>query len=169
MRRFALILLLWPGFVAADEFQQLTGDEILMALAGKKLDYGEGITQTFDSNMQTQYFSGRPSSGRWAVRDDRYKLIEFCVDGKRTTRLFDLENDPHETKDLAGQKDMWETQLKMRILLEASAKQYNDRDSAAPHIKAMSEEFWTTYRKNSKSTSCHPPSSETSADKSPKN
>ena len=53
MRRFALILLLWPGFVAADEFQQLTGDEILMALAGKKLDYGEGITQTFDSNMQT--------------------------------------------------------------------------------------------------------------------
>ncbi len=72
MRRFALILLIWPGILTAEEFQRLNGDEILMALADKKLDYGEGVTQTFDSNMLTQYFSGRPSAGRWAVRDDRY-------------------------------------------------------------------------------------------------
>ncbi len=72
MRRFALILLLLPGIVAAEGFQKLAGDEILKALSGKKLDYGEGVTQTFDENMLTQYFSGRPSSGRWAVRGDRY-------------------------------------------------------------------------------------------------
>ena len=72
MRRFALILMLWPGFLAAEEFRQLSGNEILVALTGKKLDYGEGAWQTFDASMLTQYFSGRPSSGRWNVRDDRY-------------------------------------------------------------------------------------------------
>ncbi|MEX0309013.1 MAG: hypothetical protein AB3N17_02080 [Tateyamaria sp.] len=72
MRRFALILALWPGFLAAEEFRKLTGDEILAALTGQKLDYGEGVWQTFDDTMLTQYFSGRPSSGRWAVRGDQY-------------------------------------------------------------------------------------------------
>ncbi len=105
MRRFALILLLWPGFVAADEFQQLTGDEILMALAGKKLDYGEGITQTFDSNMQTQYFSGRPSSGRWAVRDDRYCSVwppsDFwaCYDVAQSGETIRFVDDSGNTTD----------------------------------------------------------------------
>lgn len=72
MRRFALILTIWPGFLAAEEFRTLNGDEILTALSGQKLDYGEGVWQTFDDSMLTQYFSGRPSAGRWAVREDRY-------------------------------------------------------------------------------------------------
>jgi arylsulfatase A-like enzyme len=36
-----------------------------------------------------------------AVRDERYKLIEYVVDGKRTTQLFDLTADPAETNNLA--------------------------------------------------------------------
>ncbi|NVO55665.1 hypothetical protein HW561_07675 [Rhodobacteraceae bacterium B1Z28] len=72
MRRFALILALWPGFLAADEFRQLSGGEILSALIGKKLGYGNGAWQTFDEVMLTQYFSGGPSAGRWAVREERY-------------------------------------------------------------------------------------------------
>ncbi len=102
------------------------------------------------------------------MRNDRYKLIEFCVDGKRTTRLFDLQQDPNETKDLSGDPDKKIQAIlqMMRIELQATAQMYNDGDSAAPHIKAMSEEFWTTYRKNSKSTSCHPPSPKAPAGKS---
>jgi len=72
MRRFALILALWPTLVAAEGFQRLTGEEILEALIDRKLDYGQGVSQSFDGNMLTQYFSGRPSAGRWAVREDRY-------------------------------------------------------------------------------------------------
>ncbi len=72
MRRFALILAFWPGLVAAEDFQTLSGDEILAALTGKKLGYGDGIWQTFDEAGLTQYFSGGPSAGRWAVREDRY-------------------------------------------------------------------------------------------------
>jgi arylsulfatase A-like enzyme len=35
------------------------------------------------------------------VRDERHKLIEYVVDGKRTTQLFDLQNDPFEMDNLA--------------------------------------------------------------------
>ena len=37
-----------------------------------------------------------------AVRDERWKLIEYVVDGRRTTQLFDLQADPLEMRDLAA-------------------------------------------------------------------
>ena len=37
-----------------------------------------------------------------AVRGERYKLIEYVVDGARTTQLFDLVDDPQELRDLSG-------------------------------------------------------------------
>ena len=36
------------------------------------------------------------------VKDDRFKLIEYLVDGHRTTQLFDLELDPRECHNLVG-------------------------------------------------------------------
>ena len=42
------------------------------------------------------------SSTQRAVRTERYKLIENFVDGDRRTQLFDVEADPAETTDLAG-------------------------------------------------------------------
>jgi len=35
------------------------------------------------------------------IRDERYKLILYCVKGKRTTQLFNLQADPWELKNLA--------------------------------------------------------------------
>ena len=35
------------------------------------------------------------------VRDERWKLIEYVVDGVRTTQLFDLDTNPHELNNLA--------------------------------------------------------------------
>ncbi len=72
MRLFALIFAVLPGVLAAEEFQTLTGAEILDALSGHRLEYNNGASQTFDASMYTQYFSGGPSSGQWAVRDDQY-------------------------------------------------------------------------------------------------
>lgn len=37
-----------------------------------------------------------------AVRDERFKLIEYFVAGSRRSQLFDLANDPWETRDLAA-------------------------------------------------------------------
>jgi arylsulfatase A-like enzyme len=36
-----------------------------------------------------------------AVQDTRYKLIEYVVEGRRTTQLFDLQTDPWEVNNLA--------------------------------------------------------------------
>ena len=35
------------------------------------------------------------------IRDERFKLIEYVVKGKRTTQLFDLQSDPFELSNLA--------------------------------------------------------------------
>ncbi len=40
--------------------------------------------------------------GQRSVRDERYKLIEYAVGNKRTTQLFDLQDDPWELNNLAG-------------------------------------------------------------------
>ena len=40
-----------------------------------------------------------------ALRTDRYKLIEYFVDGDRHTQLFDVESDPAETTDLSEDPD----------------------------------------------------------------
>ena len=48
----------------------------------------------------TQYFSyGKVQR---ALRDDRYKLIEYVVKGTRTTQLFDENADPLELSNLAS-------------------------------------------------------------------
>ncbi|MGV6804154.1 MAG: hypothetical protein ACWA49_08105 [Ruegeria sp.] len=72
MRRFALILLIWPGVLIAQELQILSGPQILNALSGRTVKYDNGATQVFEPSMSTQYFSGRPSSGYWAIRNDKY-------------------------------------------------------------------------------------------------
>lgn len=83
-----------------------------------------------------------------AVRDERYKLIEFCVNGKRTTRLYDLQKDPHETKNLAEEPRMQAQLALMTNLLLDQKEACGDGVSDAAHIKAMSEEFWQTYHAN---------------------
>ncbi|MCC5839659.1 MAG: hypothetical protein JJT96_05995 [Opitutales bacterium] len=36
-----------------------------------------------------------------AVRRDGFKRIDYHINGVHTTQLFDLEQDPHETRNLA--------------------------------------------------------------------
>ena len=40
------------------------------------------------------------------ISDGTWKLIEYHVNGKRTTQLFNLKNDPWERNDLSGQKKL---------------------------------------------------------------
>lgn len=59
-----------------------------------------------------------------SARDSRYKLIEYVVDGRRTTQLFDVQTDPWEMTNLAadagyaahvtrlrGELERWRTEL----------------------------------------------------------
>ena len=52
------------------------------------------------------------------VRVGQHKLIEYVVNGKRTTQLFDLEIDPHETTNLATRPGHSETVASLRKELE---------------------------------------------------
>ena len=40
-----------------------------------------------------------------SVRNGRFKLIEYVVDGQRTTQLFDMQSDPWELRSLAAEPD----------------------------------------------------------------
>jgi arylsulfatase A-like enzyme len=51
------------------------------------------------------------------VRDDRWKLIEWNVKGKRTIQLFDLQADPAELTDLANDPAHVEERKRMETLL----------------------------------------------------
>ena len=75
-----------------------------------------------------------------AVRDDRWKLIEYVVDGVRTTQLFDLENDPFEMNNVAG--DAASAQH-LRRLREELVRWRDELDD--PY-----DEFWNKYEENVK-------------------
>jgi len=48
------------------------------------------------------------------VRDERYKLIEYCVNGQRTRQLFDLESDVSECNNLAEKAEHAEQLRRLR-------------------------------------------------------
>jgi len=63
------------------------------------------------------------------VKDDQYKLIEYVVNGRRTTQLFDLQNDPWELHNLAEDTGQAETLAKMRDILFQWRDDWDDAKS----------------------------------------
>ena len=61
-----------------------------------------------------------------AVRDDRWKLIEYDVKGARTTQLFDLADDPWETRNLAAEPAPSERLAALRRELSRLQKEWGD-------------------------------------------
>ncbi|NNC87095.1 MAG: sulfatase-like hydrolase/transferase [Akkermansiaceae bacterium] len=79
-----------------------------------------------------------------AVRDERYKLIEYCVDGERHTQLFDLIADPHETRNLAQEDAHAGTLARLRKLLQDERRRLNDGETPSPFTTQLGKDFWTT-------------------------
>ena len=80
-----------------------------------------------------------------AVRDERYKLIEYCVDENRHTQLFDLKTDPNEINNLAGNPDFAGHLYKMRTLLKSEKVKQNDGNTSYEFTNKQGEKFWNTY------------------------
>ena len=70
-----------------------------------------------------------------SVRNTRHKLIEYCVDGTRTTQLFDLQNDPHELTDLSSNPEYREILADLRTELTRWRTDLGDTTS-------MGDSFW---------------------------
>lgn len=71
-----------------------------------------------------------------AVRERRHKLIEYHVNGRRTTQLFDLEADPTEQRNLADEGGMAATVSRLHEKLRSLADDWKDGQTK------WGEEFW---------------------------
>lgn len=62
------------GFCAAGDtgWVALKGKALLKGIAGHKVVYQNGATQTFSQSGDTQYDSGHLQPGHWKAEDDRY-------------------------------------------------------------------------------------------------
>jgi arylsulfatase A-like enzyme len=80
-----------------------------------------------------------------SVRDERFKLIEYVVDGTRHTQLFDLKKDRFETCNLADADEHQDTIKRLRALLESERIQLNDGKVPYAFSREQGESFWTGY------------------------
>ena len=69
------------------------------------------------------------------VRKGRHKLIEYAVDGKCTTQLFDLDSDPLELRDLADDPEYGDLVTGMRKELHRWRTEFGDTEE-------MGVRFW---------------------------
>lgn len=75
-----------------------------------------------------------------AVKDRRYKLIEYVVDGRHSmTQLFDLVDDPWETRNLAGDPGYGDCLERLRRELRTHAVTSGDLESE------WGKAFWPAY------------------------
>ena len=93
-----------------------------------------------ESVRDTLYFAYKELQR--AVKDDRYKLIEYVVDGRRTTQLFDLLDDPLEMHDLAGEAGYAEKVAGLRETLCRWRDEWDDADSEWGQV------FWDRFETN---------------------
>ncbi|MGB6222078.1 sulfatase/phosphatase domain-containing protein, partial [Haloferula sp.] len=80
-----------------------------------------------------------------AVRDERYKLIEYCVDDTRHTQLFDLVADPQETRNLAADPERRADLERLQLLLKKERVRLNDGNCSSPFASQQGEDFWRIY------------------------
>lgn len=63
------------------------------------------------------------------VRTEKYKLIEYMVDGKNTTQLFDLEQDPFEINNIVSKPELSTVVEQMQKELRRLSLEWNDIDT----------------------------------------
>ena len=80
-----------------------------------------------------------------SIRDQQYKLIEYCVNNVRHTQLFDLINDPMETKSLASDPECSEKLQALGTLLKKEAVRLNDGNTPFEFTDKQGKEFWGMY------------------------
>jgi arylsulfatase A-like enzyme len=73
------------------------------------------------------------------VRDERWKLIEYVVEGRRHTQLFDLQADPWELTSMAADPACADHLRRLRALL------LRWRDELGDTQESMGKPFWDGY------------------------
>ena len=95
-----------------------------------------------DQVRKTQYYAYR--SVQRAVRDSRYKLIEYVADGVPNSQLFDLDVDPNELDNLAFHPEHTQRLEELRGELEEWRVRSGD-------VRESEKSFWDGYAGTPKS------------------
>lgn len=101
---------------------ELTGVPIPTSVEGQSL--APTLLRGAPGGRQTLYFAYRGCQR--AVRNGRWKLIEYVADGRRQTQLFDLASDPFETRNLADETIHHPTVARLRQALLRQREAYGD-------------------------------------------
>ncbi|EON78389.1 Arylsulfatase [Lunatimonas lonarensis] len=80
-----------------------------------------------------------------AVRNERFKLVEYSVEEKRHTQLFDLISDREELHNLAGNPEFQQEVADLRELLLGEKDSQNDGNSTSEFATGQGTAFWQTY------------------------
>ena len=104
-------------------FCELTGVKAPATIEGKSL---APLIQGKARQVRDSVFLAYRNIQR-GVRTDRWKLILYNVKGKQTTQLFDLQSDPLETRNLAGEAAQAGRVRELRELLKKWMKETGDR------------------------------------------
>jgi arylsulfatase A-like enzyme len=138
------LLLAGPGLPAGESRDQLVYLHDLFPTLCELA--GEEIPPSVESKSLAPLLHDQMKTGRKelrfaykdcqrAVRDDRYKLIEYAVEGRRTTQLFDLAEDPWELQNLAGDPRHRERLAHLRERLRCWQTEYGD-------TRELGRRFW---------------------------
>lgn len=71
LKALLVAALLVSSPVWAEDWRQLSGEEVREALTGRTVDY-DGAWQDFRASGATLYNAGEDSWGRWDIRGDQY-------------------------------------------------------------------------------------------------
>lgn len=102
------------------------GQSLLPALRGE-----EAAGREFLSLAYTGFQRG--------VRTKEHKLLEYHVNGRHTTQLFDVAADPHELRNLADDPSMAQTLSTLR------AELVRQRDASGDLETPWGQEFWSNF------------------------
>jgi arylsulfatase A-like enzyme len=112
---------------------ELLGVDIPESVEGKSM---VPSIQSNDDKGRDTIFMGYTGVHR-AVKDRRFKLIEYNVEGVRNTQLFDLENDPWETANLAENAEYSDKICELRKKLLEYREEWDDNNEKFGQI------FWS--------------------------
>jgi arylsulfatase A-like enzyme len=115
----------------------LTGVDIPKTVEGKSL---MSALHNANDHVRDTLFAAYREYQRM-VKDDRFKLIEYVVDGRRTTQVFDLQNDPFELHNLADDEAHVETLARLRKIMFQWRDEWDDEKSE------WGKTFWNGFAK----------------------
>ena len=87
-----------------------------------------------------------------AVRDERFKLIEYCVEDQRHTQLFDLKNDPDELNNLVDDPSHSAQLAALRKRLRQDRVRLNDGNTPYEFANEQGKYFWSRYEAGMKTS-----------------